>query len=230
MQPAYLPWLGYFDRIEMSDIMIYLDDVFLDTNSKTNFINRNKINTAQGPIWLTVPIKRKNSFSLKKIKEYEVVQDNWMKKHLKTIDFNYKNTEYFNLYYDQLKEIYYSDWDNLVDLIYRLNNFFLNILNINTEIHKASEFNIEEVKNDYILNLCKEKKAEKYISGIFGKNYLNQEQFEKEKIQILFHDYLPLKYRQNFKGFSPYLSVLDVLFNCGPDSLEIIKSGRNIKL
>ena len=87
MQPAYLPWLGYFDRIEMSDIMIYLDDVFLDTNSKTNFINRNKINTAQGPIWLTVPIKRKNSFSLKKIKEYEVVQDNWMKKTFKNNRF-----------------------------------------------------------------------------------------------------------------------------------------------
>lgn len=227
MQPAYLPWLGYFDRINCCDLFIYLDDVKIDQSSKTNFINRNKINSSSGPIWLTLPLKIKGN-SDKKLNELELVKDNWKKKHNRSITFNYKKTPFFEDFNTELLSTFDFDWDFMVDIIYHINGKLLEKLNINTPILKSSEINVKGNKNDYILNLCKSQGATEYVSGIFGRDYLNNLAFQKQGIEILIHEYKTISYPQNFKLFTPYLSVIDLIFNHGEDALRIIKKGNNL--
>lgn len=226
MQPAYLPWLGYFDRINNCDLFIYLDDVQMDQSSKTNFINRNKINSKNGPIWLTLPLKIKGN-SDKNIKEIKLVNDNWRKKHKKSIKFNYINSPFFDDFGTNLLSNYDKNWESLVEIIYCLNDSLFEKLNIKTPIVKSSDINVGGMKNDYILNLCKSQGATEYISGIFGRDYLDQLAFKKEGISILFHEYKTTSYKQNYDNFTPYLSVIDLIFNHGDNALNFIKKGSN---
>jgi len=227
MQPAYISWLGYFNRIRNSDLFIYLDDVQLDHSSKTRFTNRNKINTFNGPLWLTLPLKIKGNNN-KKIYELQIVKDQWAKKHKKNIQFNYKNAPFFYDFSDPILEAYDNNWNSLVQLIYHLDNCFFDILEINTPIVRSSTIKTEGLKSDYILNLCKSQGATEYVSGIFGKDYLDQEAFRKAGIDILIHEYQPTPYKQNFKNFTPYLSIIDLVFNEGIKSIELIGKGSKL--
>lgn len=227
MQPAYLPWLGFFDRIDASDLCIILDNVQLDTNSKTKFTNRNKIRTKDGWIWLTLPIKTKGLHGKVLIKDIELVNDNWALKHWKSIENNYKKSTYFKNYSKFFEQIYSKEWLKMQDLIDVTTDYFLKVLNINTPIIKASSLPTLNKKDDLILELCESQKAEIYYSGVFGREYLNLEKFRQKNIDVFFHEYQHPTYKQNYPGFEPYMSILDLLFNCGDESIEIIRKGRN---
>ena len=111
MQPAYMPWLGYFDRIARSDVHVVLNDVTMDKNSKTKFANRNKIRTQQGWAWLTVPVKSFSQSSKVLINEIEIVSDNnWRKKHLKALHFNYSSSVYYSDYFAYFESFYKEKW------------------------------------------------------------------------------------------------------------------------
>lgn len=227
MQPAYIPWIGYFDRISQSDLFISLDNVQLDQSSKTRFTNRNKINTANGPLWLTLPIMLKGN-SHKHINELRLVQDQWKKKHKKNIQFNYKNALFFDEINSPILEAFDRDWDLMVDLIYHFETYFFDLLKINTPVVRSSEIDVDGQKSDYILNLCKAHGATEYVSGIFGRDYLDQSAFQKAGIRVLIHDYKPIPYKQNFDGFTPYLSIIDLIFNQGTRSSDWIKKQTNL--
>lgn len=227
MQPAYLPWLGFFDRVDASDLFIVLDNVQLDTNSKTRFTNRNKIRTKEGWIWLSLPMKTKGFHGQSLIKDIELVEDNWNVKHLKSIENNYCKTPYFHRYYPSLKEIYKQKWGKMQDLIDVMTQFFMESLHIKTPIIKSSEIPVSSKKSQLILDLCKYADATTYYSGVFGKEYLAVNDFTSEGIEIFFHDYKHPVYQQYFPGFEPYMSVIDLLFNYGDESIHIIRQGRN---
>jgi hypothetical protein len=227
MQPAYLPWLGFFDRIDASDLCIILDNVQLDTNSKTRFTNRNKIRTRDGWIWLTLPIKTKGLYGEVLIKDIELVNDNWALKHWKSIENNYRKSTYFQNYAKFFEQIYSKEWLKMQDLIDITTDYFLKVLNINTPIIKASSLLTLNKKDDLILELCESQKAKTYYSGVFGREYLHLEKFRQKNIDVFFHEYQHPIYKQNYQGFEPYMSVLDLLFNCGDESMEIIRKGRN---
>lgn len=228
MQPAYLAWPGYFDRILNSDLLIYLDDVKLDHSSKTRFTNRNKINTSNGPIWLTLPLKLKGNRD-KNINELLLVEDQWRKKHKKNIYFNYKNAPFFNELSPSILSSYEYNWDSMVEFIYHLDNLFFEFLNIKTKIIYSSEMNVNGVKGDYILNLCKAVGANEYISGPFGVDYLDKSVFKRENIKVLIHEHHPISYTQNFINFTPYLSIIDLIFNLGYKTINLIKEGTKLK-
>tara|TARA_Y100000768_G_C23986753_1_gene689365 strand:- start:1910 stop:2617 length:708 start_codon:yes stop_codon:yes gene_type:complete len=229
MQPAYLSWIGYFDRISQSDLFIYLDNVQLDKSSKTRFTNRNKINTNNGPLWLTVPIVTKGKSHLH-INKLKLVEDQWKKKHKKNIQFNYANAPFFGELSKPLIETYEQDWELLVDLIYYLDTYLFDLLKINTPVIRSSEIGVEGQKSEYILNLCKAKGATEYVSGIFGLDYLDKSAFKNAGIKILIHDYEPIPYNQNFKNFTPYLSVIDLIFNNGLRSTEWLNRASNLSV
>ncbi len=224
-QPAYLPWLGYFDRIDASEIHIILDHVQFEKNS---FTNRNKIKTAQGSTWLTVPLFTKGKFGDLAIQEIEIDnKSKWAKKHLAGIRQNYSKSSFFKNYFPQLEEIYNQEWTNLNQLIKELNTLFLQWLKINTKLIYSSELKINSTKSELVLDLCKEVQATKYISGSVGRNYLELELFNKNKIEVVFQEYKHPTYNQLYSDFEPYMSILDLLFNYGENSLKIIQEGRN---
>lgn len=229
MQPAYLPWLGFFERIYLSDLFIVLDHVQLDTSSKTNFTNRNKIKTPQNNTWLTIPVKRKGKYGELFINKIEIDNEvNWKHKHLGSIKQFYSKAAYFNQYYTRIEELISNDSIFLVPFIDLINKNLFEMLSIETKmIYSSSMSEINSQKDDLILDLCRNVGATRYISGPFGRDYLDISKFKKNDIELLFHDYKHPEYKQQFGGFSPYLSIIDLLFNHGKNSLQILNTTKS---
>ncbi|MCX6183264.1 MAG: WbqC family protein [Bacteroidetes bacterium] len=224
-QPAYLPWLGYYYRIAKSDIFIYLDHVQFEKNSMTN---RNKIKTSNGAVMLTVPVKTSGKFGDLKIAELEIdPAQKWAKKHLSSIQQAYSKAPYFKEIFPSLEAIYAKPFTHLNEVLKEMNNFLLSYLEINTKVLYSSEMKAEGAKSELVLNLCKEVGATTYLSGPFGRDYLDLPSFEQAGIKVEYADYQHPEYPQLHGAFEPYLTVFDVLFNHGKKSLEIILSNQN---
>lgn len=224
-QPEYLPWLGFFDRIGKADILVVLDDVGYQKNG---FINRNKIKTADGWQWITIPVKGRSPN--KKIKE--VLIDNerdWKNKQLLLIKNNYCKSPNFSQYYTFLKETLEKKWDFISDLDIYLIESVMKFLDINIPIIRSSSMKVEGTKNKLLVNICKKVGADIYISGLGAKGYLNEKIFEENGIKVVFRNFEQQKYNQQFNNnFEPQMSILDLILNHGKESKNIIKNnGKN---
>jgi len=209
-QPAYLPWLGYFDRIAASDLFIFLDTVQFEKNS---FTNRNRIKTLHGLQWLTVPVliqghTQKNLLDL----EIDTTQD-WKKKHLRSIEQNYRRAPFFAGRFDRLAASYLPDATHLAALCYRQLNFWLAELKIATRILRASELPVDGHKSDLILGLCGHVGATTYLSGPLGRSYLQEDRFRAAGIELRYQDYVHPEYPQLYGAFVPALSIVDCWLN-----------------
>lgn len=226
-QPNFLPWLGYFYKIAKCDTFVLLDNVQYTKNS---FINRNKIKTPEGELWLTVPVKVKGRFG-QLIKDVEI--DNivdWRKKHLRTLEMNYKRAKFFEQVFSRLKAVYYvNDWDNLCELNIRLLEEVLSILKLEKKLVRASELNVEGESTRLLINIVKAVGGNVYLSGFGGAKYQEEELFKQAGIALEYYDFKHPVYPQLWSDFVPNLSVIDLLFNCGSESLNIIlrKGGGN---
>lgn len=223
-QPCYLPWLGYFHRVSISDIHIVLDSVQFEKNS---FTNRNLIRTKQGSCWLTVPVKTKGQFGALAIHKLAISDDRWRTKHSRTVQFNYAKAPYFLDHAPFIDRIYGRSWSKLNELMREMTDYFLKTMEIHTKIMYSSEMNISGKSSDLLLNLCMAVKAKTYISGALGREYLQLEIFNDAGIKVLFQDYVHPTYQQAFRGFEPNMAALDLLFNCGPKSLEILMKDQD---
>lgn len=224
-QPSYLPWLGYFEKIARSDIHVVLDTVQFEKNS---FSNRNKIKTPQEWTWLSIPVLTKGKFGDLSFQNLEI--DNaqkWQTKHLKTILMNYTKAPYFDQYKQGLMSFYENKtWTNLGDLNFKMLKYFLGELDIDTKIVLASDIDAEGQKSDLVLNICKHFGASEYISGALGSNYLDEQSFEDIDIKIAYQHYQHPVYNQLYNEFQPYMAIIDLLFNCGAESKNILL-GKN---
>jgi hypothetical protein len=218
-QPMYLPWLGLFDRILKCDLFVLLDNV---AYSKNYFLNRNKIKTANGSVWLTIPVLLKGNSNIV-IKDVEIDNRNdWRKKHWMSIYYSYKNSKYFDNYMTVIEDFYKQEWKYLVEASSFMLATLLKILNINTPIKMASVLGAKGKKEGLILEICQLVQADEYLSGPDGRNYLNPALWQENQIEVQFHDYQHPRYSQLHGEFLSHLSVIDLLFNHGPDSLRIL--------
>ena len=223
-QPAYLPWLGYFHRIAISDLHIVLDHVQFEKNS---FTNRNKLRTKEGSCWLTAPVKTKGKFGELGINKVETASElRWTAKHAATIRFNYAKAAHYTENAAYLEQIYARDWPVLNDLLREMTPYMLKAFGIKTRIVYSSDMAPEGSKDDLVLNLCRAAKATTYISGPLGRNYLREGLFQEAGIRVVYHDYVHPTYPQAFPGFEPYMAALDLLLNCGDESLKVLSSGQ----
>ncbi|MFA5878136.1 MAG: WbqC family protein [Candidatus Staskawiczbacteria bacterium] len=222
-QPEYLPYLGFFDRIINADAFVILDDV---NYQKNGFINRNKIKTADSWQWLTVPISNRSPNQ----KICEVFIDNqkdWKNDHWKALCYNYSKAPFFKNYADFFEDVFKREWTLISDLdVYLIENI-IRMLGLNKRIGKSSTYNINETATSRLVNICKKFDADTYLSGIGGGKYMELEKFQKENINLVFQDFKHPEYSQGFmrNGFLANLSIIDLLFNCGPKSIDIILSG-----
>jgi hypothetical protein len=219
-QPAYLPWLGYFNRIAISDLHIVLDHVQYEKNS---FTNRNKARTGDGWCWLTVPLKTKGRFGELGINEVEIAnENNWAQKHWATLQYNYARSPHFERYAGFFKEIYSRQWGCLIDLLRETGDFLREVFEIRTPVLYSSQMGVDGKKDELVLNLCRAVGADMYLSGPLGINYLREERFQDAGIEVIYHDYTHPTYRQTYPGFEPYMAAIDLLFNYGPASHTIL--------
>ncbi len=222
-QSAYLPWLGYFDRIARSDLHIVLDHVKIEHNTSNSFTNRNKIRQKDGWSWLTVPILTKGRQQGMAISDIEVdTRQPWQGKHWAALSNTYSRAAHFADYREELAAIYQQPVQKLIEIIEPLTGFMLDKFNIGTPLVYSSALLVTETKSALVLELCRQVGATEYLSGPFGRDYLDLESFESAGIKVSWHDYINPEYQQHYPGFEPYMSAVDVLFNYGPNAAAIL--------
>ncbi|QTA84487.1 WbqC family protein [Desulfonema magnum] len=232
LQTAYLPWLGFFDQIFQCDLFIIYDDL---QYTKKDWRNRNKIKTSDNAQWLTVPVVSKNSHK-KKINEIDIAPDMpWAEQHWQAIKMNYSKSPFFNQYADFFYNLYKNSWTKLSPLNREIIDTCLDWLKIRTKVLYSSESGIEQ---DYlswcggrpdaterICYLCNRFNAWYFLEGPAGKNYVREDILKDAGICLEYHNYPHPVYHQRFGRFIPYLSVVDLLFNHGNESLAILTNG-----
>lgn len=194
---------------------------------KKNFLNKNYIKGPDGrPLRLTVPVQTSGRFD-QRIAETKI--DNsapWARKHWKSIQLSYAKAPYFKRYESFFAEVYGREWELLVDLNRHLLDFFIAELGIEVEQVYMREGEFAGAGNELVLDMCKKMGAERYIFGAGGRDYAQEEDFAAAGIELYFQDYIHPQYPQQHGEFVAGSSIVDLLFNCGDSSLEILMAGN----
>lgn len=217
-QPAYLPWLGYFDRIAKSDVFIFMDTVQFERNS---FTNRNRIKTATGTQWLTVPVLLHEHLG-KTVADIQIDErQDWRRKHLRSLEQNYRRSAAFALRYDRLAKQYSERSGFLAELCFYQLLFWLGELEITTRIVRASTLVAGGQKSDLVLSLCRAVGGTTYLSGPIGRDYLDVPSFAAAGIELRYHQFDHPTYPQLYGQFQPAMAVVDYWLNC--PTLDLFK-------
>ena len=223
-QPNFLPYVGFFHKLSLADTFVMMDNTQYDKK----FTNRNKIKIPDGWSWLTVPINKEHKFLPNKLVEINN-KENWKEMHWKKITRSYTNSKFFKKNYKSFfEEVYNKEWKFLLELNSELLRQIIDWLGLKIQIIKESELNINGNSTERLVNVCKELGAETYVSGVGGKEYMNEKLFQKNNIKIEYQKFQCPTYTQIFGGdFIPNLSIIDLLFNNGSKSLPILTDDTN---
>jgi hypothetical protein len=223
MQPAYLPWLGYFHRILLSDLFVVLDHVPIDKSSRTNFASRNKIRTKDGWTWLTVPVRTAGRHDERQLNRLEIANEsNWAQKHWRGLSAAYAKAPYWAQHQPFFEALYGQKWERLCDLAVETTKYLQTAFGIGTPMRFSSTMELTGHKDDLILEICRRVGATTYISGPLGRDYLRLTMFEQAGTKVAFHDYRHPTYVQAHPGFEPFMSAVDLLINHGPAGLDVL--------
>ncbi|MEK6859092.1 MAG: WbqC family protein [Nanoarchaeota archaeon] len=220
-QPNFLPYLGFFDKCDYADVVILYDSAQF---SKNDFQNRNRLRKSVGWRWITIPVSYKFKDSIAKVR---FASNRWQCEHLAIIEQNYNRATHYKKYISSLMRLYNASGDSLANFNMSLIKFFFDELGIKKKIILSSELGISSSSTQALVDMCKKVGATEYVSGVDGRNYLDLKLFKKENFKVAFQEYQHPIYNQCYSGFEPHMSILDLLFNKGPNSLNIIRSGRN---
>jgi len=213
-QSDYIPWKGYFDYINSVDEFYFYDDV---QYTKQDWRNRNMIKSPEGTEWVSVPVGSKRS---RLICEVMIQQHGWQRSHWGKITQCYKDTPYFKMYMDFFKEIYLgTTWTNLSDMNQTIiKRIALELLGITTKFSDSRHFNLSGKKEKRYIPLLKKVNCTIFLSGPSAKNYLTEETMLKEGIKLEWMDYKGYsEYHQLYPPFEHRVSILDLIFNEGPN-------------
>lgn len=214
VQSNYIPWLGYFDLIKSVDTFVLYDNV---QYTNRDWRNRNRIKTAQGIKWLSIPVES-GEIGRRNIKDIRVFDSSWSHNHLETIRRNYSKAEFFDECFPTLRDLYNSISKSLY--LSEINEFLLReicrLLEIRTEIVVARfDFDNTLTANEKLIEICKLFKSNMYVSGPAARAYLNEDEFSGQGIGVQYFQYRNRVYKQLWGDFQPGLSVVDELFNSG---------------
>ena len=221
-QPNYLPHLGFFHKMAQVDTFVIVDNVQFVKRGPFGWMHRNKIRTQEGWVWLTVPVLTKGKYTQKIMDVHINNALPWRRKHWKSIWLNYQKAPYFDRYADFFHETYNKEWERLSDLNETLILYIKEALGIKTRVLKASDLGVEGKATELIIDLCVKLGANRYMHGIHGKDYVDVNQMREKGIESLFQEFHHPKYRQVHEPFMPNMSTIDLLFNEGERSLEIL--------
>lgn len=222
-QPQYLPWLGYFDKIASADVFVLLDTV---QYKKNEWQNRNRIKGPAGPQWLTVPVSYRFG---QRIGEVGINnREHWQKRQSQAILSNYGRAPCREPLAGFFEEVFSRPWEILSELNIFTVKKLLETLGISTPVLVASELpSFPEDPDERLIAIARHVEADIYLAGSGGRNYMNIDKFGQAGIKVRFQEYRHPVYRQLFAGFEPFMSVVDLIFNHGNESLNILRGQRS---
>ena len=216
LQSNYIPWKGYFDLIAAVDEFILYDDMQF---TKNDWRNRNKVKTPKGLEWISIPV---GAGINRRIRDVAIPDNGWQRKHLKTFEINYGRAQYFNEVMHWLTPIYMN---KNIKLLSEFNRLLIEKicqqLNIKTKITYSWDYNLPYGKTERLVSLCEQTKANVYVSGFAAQAYLDESLFQEKNIKVEWFGYSGYQeYVQLWGNFEHDVSILDLLFNCGGDSVK----------
>lgn len=223
LQSNYLPWKGYFDFIHEVDLFVFYDDVQFTTN---DWRNRNRIPTANGLTWLTVPV---GAAIDRLICEVVIPDARWQRKHWMTLQQSYAGTPGLALYGEFFRHVYEDNrWQSLSELNQSLIRGIAGLLDIHTRFDDSRHYCLHGHKQERLLDLLQQLGATRYISGPAGRNYIEEEGFREAGIELAYKSYSGYpEYRQRHgHPFEHAVSVVDLLFNTGADAAHHVYGWR----
>jgi WbqC-like protein family len=223
-QPHYLPWLGYLHRMAQADLFVLLDHVQFE---RANYQNRTRILTDGAARWLTVPVVQRSQKERIHEKEVEPRGEGarwWGPNHYATLRHAYRKAPHLAQYAPELKRIFEAPWSRLVDLNLAALGFLRDALGIRTPLVRSSELGVEGAKSELILRLCRAVGADTFLGGLGGtRAYLDAAAFERAGIAVRWQEFAHPRYAQHgAPGFVAGLSSVDLLFNCGSRSRDLL--------
>ena len=216
LQSNYIPWKGYFDLIAAVDEFILYDDM---QYTRRDWRNRNKIKTSEGAVWLTVPVKVKGKYT-QLIRETEIDGAAWAEKHWLSLAHHYRRAPYFQEIASWLQPLYLeTSYTHLSALNRAFIEHVCAYLGIRTVISNSWDYHLADGKTQRLVDLCIQAGAAEYISGPAAKGYIEEGEFAEAHIKLTWFDYEGYpEYPQLWGAFTHYVSILDLLFNCGKDA------------
>jgi len=227
-QPTFFPWLGYLDRMAEADLFVILDHVQFE---RRNYQNRTMIRLEDESRWLTVPVvqlSQKEKIIDKMVDNPPSTDDNrwWGPNSFNTLKYAYRKAAFFDTYAAELRDMFHARWDKLVDLDMATLEFLRKHLDITTPMVKSSTLAPDGQRSELLLDICQRVGASAFLGGMGGsRTYLNQAAFDDARMGVKWQEFKHPTYTQ--QGTAPFikgLSALDLLFNCGPKSAEILRS------
>jgi hypothetical protein len=220
-QPQFLPWLGYLDKIDRADVFVLLDSVQF---KKNEWQNRNRIRTAQGWQWLTVPVLHRFG---QRILEVRINPSaNWRDKHLRALAIHYARAPHREAVLRSLRSIYEQPWERLADLNLAVLQWLLDEFGITTPLCRSSEMVLPEEPTERLIAICRALGATHYVAGIGAYAYLDFTKFAEAGIVVEVQEFRHPVYRQCYEPFVPGLSAIDLLLTCGGVSIQSLRAAR----
>lgn len=222
LQSNYIPWKGYFDLINLVDEFIIYDDM---QYTRRDWRNRNKIKTPNGLQWLSIAVDAKGKFE-QKICETKINDPKWGEAHWKSICQNYTKAPYFKDYREVFESLFLN---TKTDLLSNVNFEFIKaiceILEIETKLSWSMDYSVADGKTERLADLCKQAGGSYYLSGPAAKDYIDDKVFADLGIELAYMDYSGYpEYKQVFGEFEHGVTILDLLFNTGPDAKKYMKT------
>lgn len=225
LQPNYIPWKGVFDLISRVDVFVFYDDVQFTAK---DWRSRNRIRTAHGDIWLSVPVLSKGLRDQRICDAMIDPRSNWQAKHYKALKANYQKARYFKDYEYLLEEIYLANhWTKIAELNIFATKLIARAIGVDAEWHRSSDLGQSGDKNgERAINICKALGCDSFINGPSARAFMDASLFQKNGIALDYMSYSYPEYEQLYQPFVHEVTVLDVVFNCGPDSRAFVCMGQ----
>ena len=222
-QPDYIPWLGLFYKMYLSDVFIHLDDAQYSNEAAHNF---NVIKTPQGELRLKFPVEQHLGDLINMVRpKYEL---KWREKHLKTMEMNYAKAKYFKDVFPDLRDVFMVDYPNVAALNIGINEYIAGKFGIKPKFILSSELKIDTKREEKVIDLTLAVGGTRYISGNGARAYQVEEHFTSRGLELTYLDYQPITYSQLWKNFLPCMSALDYIFNCGYDFEYVLKEVKRL--
>jgi len=216
LQPFYLPYAGVFEQVRLADTFVFYDDVqFVQQNWQC----RNRVKTANGPVWLTVPTAGGND---QQICDVRIADDRWRRKHWMTIQQSYAKAEHYDWFAARMQPLFERSWDTLVDLNIETFRAMCEMLGVEATFHRSSGWGLPGRASERVLAHCLHLGATHYLTGPAARDYLDEESFARNGIVLEYFAFEHPTYRQLHGEFEPFLSAVDLLANEGPRAGEIL--------
>jgi len=223
-QPNYLPWLGFFYKMLKSDVFILIDNCQYVSSSYTN---RTRIKCEKGAEWMTIPVYTKGH-RFQAIRDVRIVSPvKCFAGQQATLQSRYGGKlEWPDEYWPRLQGVYGRGFEKLCDLNVAFIKEICSILEIKTKIHLASEFPCGGTQTVRLVELCKAVNVDTYLSGFGARKFQDEGLFRAEGVELRYSDFVHPCYEQRFGSFVEGLSIVDLLFNCGPAAREILENAH----